>query len=89
MLFSNKVNSLTEQVSRLDIDDNDMGLGGSETMECKCGMPLCICVAPPKSTDKPNPPATIAPVVLPQLKSEASAKSKGSTSSSNARYVII
>jgi hypothetical protein len=40
----------------LDIDDNDMGLGGSETMECKCGMPLCICVAPPKSTDKPNPP---------------------------------
>jgi len=33
--------------------------------------------------------ATIAPVVLPQLKSEASAKSKGSTSSSNARYVII
>ncbi|CAA0372001.1 putative ankyrin repeat-containing domain-containing protein [Arabidopsis thaliana] len=88
MLFSNKVNSLTEQVSRLDIDDNDMGLGGSETMECKCGMPLCICVAPPKSTDKPNPPATIAPVVLPQLKSEASAKSKGSTSSSNARSAL-
>lgn len=55
MLFSNKVNSLIEQVSRLDIDD-DMGLGGSETMECKCGMPLCICVAPSKSTDKPNPP---------------------------------
>lgn len=112
MLFSIKVNSLTEEVSRLDIDD-DMGLGGDETMECKCGMPLCICVAPSKSTDKPNPPvkshflkcvflhicryllkmlleqATIAHVALPQLKSEISAKSKGSSSSSNARYVSI
>lgn len=93
MLFSNKVNCIIEQVSRLDIDD-DMGLGGSETMECKCGMPLCICVVPSKSTDKPNPPVnthfgTVAPVLLPQLKSETSAKSKGSTSSSNARYVSI
>ncbi|XP_010472649.1 PREDICTED: protein phosphatase 1 regulatory subunit 16A isoform X1 [Camelina sativa] len=89
LLFSNKLNSLTEQVSRFDIDE-DMGLGGgSETMECNCGMPLCICVAPSKPTIQPNPPATIAPVaLLPQSKSEPSAKSKGSTSSSNSRSAL-
>ncbi|KAF8080847.1 hypothetical protein N665_0919s0011 [Sinapis alba] len=58
----------------------------SETMECKCGMPLCICVAPPKTS---NPQATRAPMALsqsdPKPKSDTSAKSKGSTSSSNAR----
>ncbi|KAL1224637.1 Protein VAPYRIN-LIKE [Cardamine amara subsp. amara] len=85
MLFSNKLNSLTKQVSRLDIDD-DMGPGGSETMECKCGMPLCICVAPSKSIDKPNPPAVRAPVTVTQ--SETSTKSKGSTSNSNARSAV-
>ncbi|XP_010429643.1 PREDICTED: ankyrin repeat domain-containing protein 1-like isoform X2 [Camelina sativa] len=67
-----------------------MGLGGgSETLECNCGMPLCICVvAPSKPTIKPNPPATIALVALPQSKSEPSAKSKGSTSSSNSRSAL-
>uniref|UniRef100_A0A1J3E1K3 Uncharacterized protein n=1 Tax=Noccaea caerulescens TaxID=107243 RepID=A0A1J3E1K3_NOCCA len=88
MYTSSKVNSLTEEVSRLDIDD-DMVPGGSQTMECKCGMPLCICVAPSQSTNTKNPPA---PVALPQLdpkpKSETSAKSKGSTSSSNARSAL-
>ncbi|KAJ0260232.1 Ankyrin repeat family protein [Hirschfeldia incana] len=63
-----------------------MGLGESETMECKCGMPLCICVAPPKTS---NPQATRAPTTLsqsdPKPKSDTSAKTKGSTSTSNAR----
>ncbi|KAL0897570.1 hypothetical protein Bca101_081531 [Brassica carinata] len=63
-----------------------MGPGDSETMECKCGMPLCICVATPKTS---NPQATRAPMSLsqpdPKPKSDTSAKSKGSTSSSNAR----
>ncbi|XP_013633991.1 palmitoyltransferase AKR1-like isoform X2 [Brassica napus] len=65
-----------------------MGPGDSEAVECKCGMPLCICVvAPPKTS---NPQATRAPpMALPQSdpkpKSDTSAKSKGSTSSTNAR----
>ncbi|EOA27949.1 hypothetical protein CARUB_v10024119mg [Capsella rubella] len=90
MLFSSKLNSLTEQVSRFGIDDEDMGLGGSEseTMECKCGMPLCICVAPSKPTNKPNPPATVAPVAIPQSKAETLSKSKGSTSSSSSRSAL-
>ncbi|CAF1862565.1 unnamed protein product [Brassica oleracea var. botrytis] len=66
----------------------EMGPGDSEAVECKCGMPLCICVvAPPKTS---NPQATRAPpMALPQSdpkpKSDTSAKSKGSTSSTNAR----
>ncbi|XP_048633722.1 protein phosphatase 1 regulatory subunit 12A isoform X1 [Brassica napus] len=65
-----------------------MGPGDSEAVECKCGMPLCICVvAPPKTS---NPQATRAPpMALPQSdpkpKSDTSAKSKGSTSSTIAR----
>ncbi|ESQ50247.1 hypothetical protein EUTSA_v10002200mg, partial [Eutrema salsugineum] len=91
MHSSNRVNSLTEGVSRLDFDD-DMGPGDCQIMECKCGMPLCICVAPSQSTNTPNPQPTRAPVALPQsdpkTKSDTSAKSKGSTSSSNARLAL-
>ncbi|CAN6841851.1 unnamed protein product [Brassica oleracea] len=66
----------------------EMGPGDSEAVECKCGMPLCICVvAPPKTS---NPQATRAPPMAfpqsdPKPKSDTSAKSKGSTSSTNAR----
>ncbi|VVB09054.1 unnamed protein product [Arabis nemorensis] len=66
--------------------------GATQTFECKCGMPLCICVvAPSQST---NPPPIRAPVALlpqssdPKPKSETLAKSKGSTSTSNARSAL-
>ncbi|CAN8284359.1 unnamed protein product [Cochlearia groenlandica] len=81
-----KVNSLTEEVSRLGVEDEDeeMGPGGSQTMECKCGMPLCICVVAASQPTK-NPPAARAHVVI---TSEASAKSKGSTSNNNVRSAL-
>jgi hypothetical protein len=53
---SDGVNSITDAVSELDIDaskriptaDNNLASG---VKECKCGMPLCICVAPAPSSD--------------------------------------
>jgi hypothetical protein len=55
---SDGVNSITDAVSELDIDanvdskrkptaDNNLASG---VKECKCGMPLCICEAPPPSS---------------------------------------
>lgn len=32
----------------------EMGPGDSEAVECKCGMPLCICVVAPPKTSNPQ-----------------------------------
>ncbi|XP_010527053.1 PREDICTED: vacuolar protein sorting-associated protein 27 [Tarenaya hassleriana] len=92
---ADEVDSVTGGVSRLDID-TDMGFKTNPTLEqhsvvavaeCKCGMPLCICVAPapPANTLIPETtPASVAPI-QPNLKprrTEASARIKGSTSNS-------
>jgi len=55
---SDRVNSITDAISELDIDanvdskrkptaDNNLASG---IKECKCGMPLCICQAPAPSS---------------------------------------
>lgn len=57
--FSNGVNAVTDSVSRLDM--NVVAVTKSEStaeklpvpgiLECKCGMPLCICEAPAPRMD--------------------------------------
>lgn len=58
---SDGVNSVTDEISKLDIDANvdskttptaeNKLVSGNK--ECKCGMPLCICEAPAPSSDAP------------------------------------
>ncbi|GAB2224962.1 hypothetical protein Droror1_Dr00005743 [Drosera rotundifolia] len=56
-----RVDLVTESVSKLDIEDDDGEVKNDETLlqqsnatdlECKCGMPLCICVT---SVPEPTP----------------------------------
>jgi len=53
------VDSITDKVSRLDIDTEKhpkpepttQNQSAAGVIECKCGMPLCICEAPAAKTD--------------------------------------
>lgn len=43
----NGVNSVTDSVSRLDISTpSNSNTNQSAAVDCKCGMPLCICEVP-------------------------------------------
>ncbi|KAK1568480.1 hypothetical protein Q3G72_025033 [Acer saccharum] len=92
---SNRVNSVTDTFSRLNVDvDVDPKTEPiveyhpiSGVVECKCGMPLCICEAPAPSTDaaplpiKTHSTSTAPPNTKPK-KTDPTAKSRGSTSNS-------
>ncbi|GFP91960.1 putative ankyrin repeat protein pa3287 [Phtheirospermum japonicum] len=90
----NEVNVVRDSISRLDIStvsDTKPEVGPKKSpfpgiLECKCGMPLCICEAPPppkdsmqpqQSTNTSNPPLSSIPK---QKKIEPTPKSRGSTS---------
>ncbi|KAL6992507.1 hypothetical protein U1Q18_010617 [Sarracenia purpurea var. burkii] len=95
-------NIVTDAVSRLDIsavaDPNPKQITEKipilSTVECKCGMPLCICEAPapsghaemlkdislPTSTTQKNPKLK---------KTDAVPKNRGSTSNNKQLYVHI
>lgn len=87
------VNSITDAVSELDIDanvdskrkptaDNNLASG---VKECKCGMPLCICEAPPPSSsavpqEKKSIPVVTAPSNPKPKKTDNASKSRSSSS---------
>lgn len=90
-----EADSVTDGVSSLTIDD-DVKMKTEPTaehrpvsgvVECKCGMPLCICEAPAPSVDvlpvQKKPLSTSVPQSNPKpKKSETAFKNKGSTSNS-------
>ncbi|XP_024028487.1 hepatocyte growth factor-regulated tyrosine kinase substrate isoform X2 [Morus notabilis] len=89
-----EADSVTDGVSSLTIDD-DVKMKTEPTaeyqpvsgvVECKCGMPLCICEAPAPSVDElpvQKPLSTSVPQSNPKpKKSETAFKNKGSTSNS-------
>ncbi|XP_073143458.1 uncharacterized protein [Henckelia pumila] len=90
------VNVITDSISRLDIgavadaepEANMEKLPTPDILDCKCGMPLCICEAPAPPTDhvtiQPLKTTSITPVQSNQKvkKAESAPKSKGSTSNS-------
>ncbi|PON97154.1 Notch [Trema orientale] len=92
---SNKADSVTDAVSSLSIGD-DVQMKTEPTaehhpvvgvLECKCGMPLCICEAPAPSTEalplQKKPSYTSVPQSNPKpKKTETAIKNKGSTSNS-------
>lgn len=61
---SNGVSAVTDSIARLDVDSvaesnsepTVKKLSTQSVLECKCGMPLCICEAPP-------PPKVSIPVL--------------------------
>lgn len=90
---SEEVNSVTDKISKLDIDanvdsktvptaDNKLVSG---IKECKCGMPLCICEAPAPSSDAPpqqkkSSPAITAPSNPKPKKTDTVSKNRSSSS---------
>ncbi|KAJ4827740.1 hypothetical protein Tsubulata_047061 [Turnera subulata] len=85
------VSAATDEVSRLDIGVDSKTEPASQAkpaavvVECKCGMPLCICEAPVSTTDAPAPQIKPPPMVTSQSnpkpkKTEAVPKNRGSTS---------
>ncbi|KAJ6330425.1 hypothetical protein OIU76_009099 [Salix suchowensis] len=92
--------SVTDKVSRLDIDvekhpklePTTLQQSTLGDIECKCGMPLCICEAPTTKTDpvpmQTKPSSTFTSQSNPKpKKTDAALKNRGSTSSSKPRYV--
>ncbi|XP_043811259.1 hepatocyte growth factor-regulated tyrosine kinase substrate isoform X2 [Manihot esculenta] len=86
------VNSVADKVSRLDIDtETDSKIeaatqnnSAAGVIECKCGMPLCICEAPAPTIDAPplqmkTPSASTQSNPKPK-KTDAIPKNRGSTS---------
>uniref|UniRef100_A0A6N2MPT5 FYVE-type domain-containing protein n=1 Tax=Salix viminalis TaxID=40686 RepID=A0A6N2MPT5_SALVM len=89
--------SVTDKVSRLDIDAEKHPKLEPTTLqqstlgdiECKCGMPLCICVAPTTKTDPTKPSSTFTSQSNPKpKKTDAALKNRGSTSSSKPSSVF-
>ncbi|KAF7836856.1 vacuolar protein sorting-associated protein 27 isoform X1 [Senna tora] len=88
------INSLTNTISKLDIDANVCSKSTTaenipvSDLECKCGMPLCICEAPAPSSDalpqqnKPTPDNS-GPSNPKPKKSDTVPKNRSSTSTSN------
>ncbi|KAJ7955360.1 Vacuolar protein sorting-associated protein 27 [Quillaja saponaria] len=82
---SDGVNSVTDTISKLEIgpnvDSKIVTTAGnkpvSAILECKCGMPLCICEAPAPSTDALPEQSNPKP-----KKADTVAKSRASTSNS-------
>ncbi|KAI9122958.1 hypothetical protein K1719_005847 [Acacia pycnantha] len=88
-------NNITNAISKLDIDA-DVNSKTAQTAdskaavgikECKCGMPLCICEAPPAPSSDAPPQQKITPAVAPPSnpkpkKSDVAPKSRSSTSNS-------
>ncbi|CAA3009419.1 hepatocyte growth factor-regulated tyrosine kinase substrate-like isoform X2 [Olea europaea var. sylvestris] len=99
--FSNGVNAVTDSVSRLDM--NVVAVTKSEStaeklpvpgiLECKCGMPLCICEAPAPRMDSVSlqVQTTSVPTVqsIPKpKKADPTPKSRGSTSNSKSSTIF-
>ncbi|KAL2458843.1 Ankyrin repeat family protein [Forsythia ovata] len=97
---SNGVNAITDSVSRLDINvvaDTKSGPTAEKLpvpgiLECKCGMPLCICEAPAPPTDSVTlqVKTTIPTVQLnpKPKKADPTPKSRGSTSNSKTSTIF-
>ncbi|KAL2534432.1 Ankyrin repeat family protein [Abeliophyllum distichum] len=97
---SNGVNAIADSVSRLDINvvaDTKSGPTAEKLpvpgiLECKCGMPLCICEAPAPPTDSVTlqVKTTIPTVQLnpKPKKADPTPKSRGSTSNSKASTIF-
>ncbi|KAK7363368.1 hypothetical protein VNO77_05509 [Canavalia gladiata] len=92
---SDGINSITDTISKLDIDVNVDSKTISTTenklvsgvKECKCGMPLCICEAPAPSSDdlpqqKKSTPVITAPSHPRPKKTDTAPKSRNSSSTS-------
>ncbi|KAI4344678.1 hypothetical protein L6164_011877 [Bauhinia variegata] len=91
---SNGVNSTTNSISKLNIDENVHSDNASTVenkplssiKECKCGMPLCICEAPVPSTDatpqQKKSTSVVTPQSNPKPKKPDTIKSRSSTSNS-------
>lgn len=98
---SREADSVTDAVSSLTIND-DVKMKPEPTavhrpvsgvVDCKCGMPLCICEAPTPSVDalplKKKPLSTSVPQLHPKpKKTETAFKNKGSTSNSKPSSVF-
>ncbi|XVF88986.1 hypothetical protein PTKIN_Ptkin19aG0095300 [Pterospermum kingtungense] len=89
------VDSVTEEVSRLDITAATVSKTEATTEhqpvanipDCKCGMPLCICESPAPTTDAlplkmKNPASSVASSNPKPKKTDTVPKSRGSTSNS-------
>ncbi|KAH8504678.1 hypothetical protein H0E87_012059 [Populus deltoides] len=95
------VDSVIDKVSRLDIDaeihpklePTTLQQSTVGAIECKCGVPLCICEAPTAKTDpvpmQTKPPSTFTSQSNPKpKKTDATPKNRGSTSSSKPSSVF-
>ncbi|CAH1433428.1 unnamed protein product [Lactuca virosa] len=82
----NGVNSVTDSVSRLDISTpSNSNTNQSAAVDCKCGMPLCICEVPSNDDvapvqPKPFPTSTI-PSISKTKKTDTAPRSRASSSS--------
>ncbi|KAJ9168126.1 hypothetical protein P3X46_019688 [Hevea brasiliensis] len=98
---SDAVNSVTDKVSILDIGTETNSKTDTETqhysvagvIECKCGMPLCICEPPAPTVDAPHlqmksPSTNISQSNPKPKKTGAIPKNRGSTSNSNSSSVF-
>ncbi|XP_065850777.1 uncharacterized protein [Euphorbia lathyris] len=98
---SNAVNSVTDEVSRLDIHAEADSKTEAATqhhstvtaIECKCGMPLCICEAPAPTTDarplQMKAPSTSISQLNPKPKKpDVIPKNRGSTSNNRPSSVF-
>ncbi|PNT32936.1 hypothetical protein POPTR_006G217100v4 [Populus trichocarpa] len=95
------VDSVIDKVSRLDIDaeihpklePTTLQQSTIGAIECKCGVPLCICEAPTAKTDpvpmQTKPSSTFTSQSNPKpKKTDATPKNRGSTSSSKPSSVF-
>ncbi|CAI9299145.1 unnamed protein product [Lactuca saligna] len=82
----NGVNSVTDSVSRLDISTpSNSNTNQTAAVDCKCGMPLCICEVPSNDDvapvqPKPFPTSTI-PSISKTKKADTAPRSRASSSS--------
>uniref|UniRef100_A0A2P2JN13 Uncharacterized protein MANES_03G055100 n=1 Tax=Rhizophora mucronata TaxID=61149 RepID=A0A2P2JN13_RHIMU len=97
---SHGVNAITDEVSRLDIGADAESKAertvqhpsAASVVECKCGMPLCICQAPaPTNNALPlqqsrTPSTSVSQSVPKPRKSDGISKNRGSTSNNKPRY---
>ncbi|KAJ8750848.1 hypothetical protein K2173_016029 [Erythroxylum novogranatense] len=97
---SDGVDVITDEVSRLDIGTEvharaettvQHNPSSALVIECKCGMPLCICEAPVTTADPPPPqtriPSTSQPNPKPR-RTDGIPKNRGSTSNSKPSSVF-
>ncbi|XP_011002822.1 PREDICTED: hepatocyte growth factor-regulated tyrosine kinase substrate-like [Populus euphratica] len=95
------VDSITDKVSRLDIDTEKhpkpepttQNQSAAGVIECKCGMPLCICEAPAAKTDPVPMQTKLSSTFTSQSnskpkKTDAVPKNRGTTSSSKPSSVF-